>query len=149
MWDETKEKVDTELKQLTSLLEKFERIFNKIAVSEPDAIELSALAAMLHAFYNGCENIFKRIAVEIDHSFPDSPTSHRDLLLQMGNATSVRPAVISLQLLFSLTEYLNFRHVFRHAYTFDLNWQKMSPLVNNCKTIFKELAQELDTFFNK
>jgi hypothetical protein len=32
----------------------------------PTEIELSALAALLHSFYTGVENIFKRVTVELD-----------------------------------------------------------------------------------
>lgn len=32
----------------------------------PNEIELSALAATLHSFYTGIENLFKRVAVELD-----------------------------------------------------------------------------------
>ena len=71
---------------------------------------------MLHSFYSGVENIFKRIALELDGRLPDSSTWHRDLLDAMARQAQNRRAVISESLEDRLKEYLNFRHVFRPAY---------------------------------
>ncbi len=46
----------------------------------PSEIELSALAALLHAFYTGIENIFKRLALELDGTTLSGEAWHRDLL---------------------------------------------------------------------
>ena len=70
---------------------------------------------MLHSFYNGVENIFKRIALELDGQLPNSRTWHRDLLNAMARPGPSRRAVISEELRDHLNEYLNFRHVFRSA----------------------------------
>ncbi len=39
-----------------------------------------------------------------------------------------------------LRPYLAFRHVFRHAYAFDLNWKKMEPLVRELRAVDAWLA---------
>ena len=91
-----------------------------------DVIERSALAAMLHSFYTGIENIFKRVAVEIDGEPPTGDFWHRQLLDRMACPRRDRPAVISKTLKDKLRTYLEFRHVFRHAYTFELRWEKMA-----------------------
>ena len=92
----------------------------RCASATPDAIELSALAAMLHSFYTGIENIFKRIALELDGAMPRGESWHRELLDAMTGPTQARGAVISLPLRGQLREYLGFRHVFRQAYSFQL-----------------------------
>ena len=38
----------------------------KCPTTAPTEIELSALAALLHSFYTGVENVFKRVAMELD-----------------------------------------------------------------------------------
>ena len=45
-----------------------------------------------------------------------------------------------------LQDYLGFRHVFRQAYSFQLDWEKMSPLVLNCEGTLRELEAALDRF---
>jgi hypothetical protein len=42
--------------------------------------------------------------------------------------------------------YLRFRHVFRNAYSFDLDWQKMSPLVLRLEETFQMLEKALNDF---
>jgi hypothetical protein len=39
-----------------------------------------------------------------------------------------------------------FRHVFRNAYSFDLDWEKMSGLVLNCEDVWRRLEAELTAF---
>jgi hypothetical protein len=112
----------------------------------PTEIELSALAALLHSFYTGVENIFKRVAVELDGEPVRGDYWHRELLLRMKSPTAHRPALLSVELHDTLNEYLRFRHVFRNAYSFDLDWQKMSPLVLRLEETFKLLEKALNEF---
>ena len=72
--------------------------------------------------------------------------SHSDLLTVMARPTSSRSAVISEELLETLDAYLDFRHVFRHAYTFDLKWRKMADLVLHCEETLDRLQTELEAF---
>ncbi len=67
MWPETGEKVDLELALLQRLAETHRPLLVKVRSVEPDSIELSALSAFLHALYTGIENIFKRIALEMEN----------------------------------------------------------------------------------
>jgi len=106
--------------QLRRLLDEHRPLLERASRSSPTPVELSALATMLHCFYNGIENILKRAACELDQKVPLGPSWHSDLLGQMSQASGVRPALVSRTLRDRLDEYLGFRHVFRHAYTFDL-----------------------------
>jgi hypothetical protein len=57
----------------------------------------------------------------------------------MKAPTPHRPALLPTELHNTLNEYLRFRHVFRNAYSFDLDWNKMSPLVLRLEITFNEL----------
>lgn len=129
MWDDLREQVQVELEQLTLQLGTYDGLIRKAAQTPPDAIELSALAAFLHSFYTGIENIFKRVAVEIDHALPTGELWHKRLLDAMTTGNNQRGTVISTDLAARLKQYLQFRHVFRQAYTFDLRWDRMRALV--------------------
>ena len=39
-----------------------------------------------------------------------------------------------------------FRHVFRNAYSFDLDWRKMSPLALRLEETFQKLENALNDF---
>ena len=146
MWDKLRKQVAMERQELHRLLEIHSPLVLQCATRPPGAIELSALAAMLHAFYNGIENILKRIAAEVDGRVPGGEFWHRELLEAMTKPNEVRPAAISEALGERLREYLEFRHVFRHAYTFDLRWEKMSALVQGCQDTLASFEVELDAF---
>lgn len=147
VWPETQKRVNLELAILRELLDSYRPLLDKLQESEPDYVEMSALAAMLHSFYTGVENIFKRIATEIDDSLPSGLSSHAALLGQMARPTDLRPAVISDDLRLRLRYYLDFRHMFRHAYTTEMKWPKMADLVLHCEETLDRLQAESEAFF--
>jgi hypothetical protein len=138
--------INVEREQLRRLIEIHRRLLANCASQAPNNIELSALAALLHSFYTGIENIFKRVAIELDGAAPRGEAWHRQLLDSMAAATKDRRALISKSLHETLSEYLAFRHVFRQAYSFDLRWEKMTKLVLNCEETFGRLENELEAF---
>ena len=146
MWHKLAKQINVEREQLRRLIEIHSRLLAICAHQPPNEIELSALAALLHSFYTGVENIFKRVAVELDGEAPRGEAWHRQLLDSMAISTKVRGALISESLRDTLSEYLAFRHVFRQAYSFDLRWEKMSALVINCEATFRRLETELEAF---
>jgi len=146
MWARLRKQVDLEREQLHRLLETHRSLLEKCLSSPPNEIELSALAAMLHSFYTGIENVLKRIAIEVDGASPCGEFWHRELLDAMTRPSNLRPAAISSALRERLSEYLEFRHVFRQAYAFQLNWHKMCSLVLGCEQTLRLLEGELDRF---
>ena len=128
-WDKFRKQQATEREQLQRLLSGMNRLLAQCRTKAPTKIELSALAALLHSFYTGVENIFERVTLELDGEPVQGEAWHRELLLRMKTPTARRPALLPEELHDSLNEYLRFRHVFRNAYSFDLDWRKMSPLV--------------------
>jgi hypothetical protein len=147
MLDKLQKQVAVELEQLNRLLETHRPLLRKCRGTKPDPIELSALAAMLHAFYTGIENILKRVTVELDSNPPTGEFWHRQLLDSVARSGPARPPVISAHLRDLLRNYLYFRHVFRQAYTFELRWEKMAGLVHDCEDTLRELELELRNFF--
>jgi len=146
VWDSLRKQVAFERTQLRRLIDTHRPLLEKCATAPPSEIELSALAALLHSFYNGIENIFKRMALELGERLPSSEFWHMHLLDAMAQATPQRPAVLSPELQRRLKEYMEFRHVFRHAYIFNLRWGQMKPLVLRCEETLALVENELDRF---
>jgi hypothetical protein len=145
-WDKFRKQQAAEREQLRHLVSRIEPLLAKCRDTAPTDIEISALAATLHSFYTGAENIFKRVAVELDGDPTRGDGWHRELLLRMKGATARRRSLLSEELHDTLNEYLRFRHVFRNAYSFDLDWRKMSPLVLRLEKTLQELEVALDAF---
>jgi len=146
--DKLRKQIAVEQEQIGRLLEEHQVLLHKCATEAPDPIERSALAAMLHSFYTGIENVFRRIAIECDGYSPDGDTWHRDLLDAMAQPTERRPAVISQDLHEALRAYLGFRHMFRYAYSINLRWGKMADLVLGVEAVWHQADSELQTFAN-
>ena len=107
---------------------------------------MTILGSVLHSFYNGIENIFDIIAKNIDKNVPTGNKSHQELLHQMASENSIRDEIIDEQLYIKLREYATFRHFYRHAYSFQMNWEKMKPLVQNVHTVWEETKHSIKKF---
>jgi hypothetical protein len=74
-----------EINQVEQLLQSYDLLLKKCRITEPDLIEITAAASVIHSFYNGVENIFLTIAKRIDEQLPQGIQWHRDLLKQMSS----------------------------------------------------------------
>lgn len=131
MDDEIKSKINFEISQIDVLLNKSEVLLKKCMLDEPDFIELSAVGATLHSYYNGLENIFIMINKNIDHQSVENKRWHKELLDLMFVKTQNRNEVLNENLHEPLLDYMSFRHVFRHSYWHTLDWKRLKPLFLN------------------
>lgn len=143
MRDPVRQKLQHEIQQIDQLLESFQPLLNLTEAREPDLVELSALATVLHSFYGGIENIFTTIGKKIDDRIPTGTKWHKDLLTQMSRSTDSREAIINDQQSASLIGYLSFRHFFRNSYAYQLDWDQMRPLVESIAETWEELKAPL------
>ena len=97
-------------------------------------------------FYMGLENIFKRIAEEIDMMVPQGKDWHKDLLHQMAAEYSIRPPVISDRTVETLIQILKFRHLARNIYGFELELEGIVENAQRVYSIYEILSTELKTF---
>jgi len=117
--------------------------------SEPDLIELTALASVLHSIYNGIEKIFVLIAKKVDKDLPEGKQWHKEILIKMTQAGLNRDAVISENLKEKLLPYLAFRHFYRHSYSYVLTWTELEKLVVAVFDVWEETKEELNAFMCK
>jgi hypothetical protein len=146
VWDKLRKQVGVEREQLHRLLAVHRPLLEKSAANPPNDIEVAALAAMLHSFYNGVENMFKRTSLELGDPLPTSEFWHKELLGTMTRPTAHRASVLSPELRDRLKEYMEFRHVFRHAYIFNFRWERMRTLALGREQTLRMLEDELDRF---
>jgi len=146
VWPELKDQIGVEEAQLQHLLELHRPLLEKCRSEEPGPIELSALAALLHSFYTGIENLFGRVAIELDGGVEHGEAWHRRLLQQMAEGNEARPPFISPSVMEQLQPYLQFRHFFRHSYSFQLRWDKLAPLVLQYEETFTAFRDALEAF---
>jgi hypothetical protein len=143
-----KDMINDSILDIDTLFDTYELLFDHVKQKAPDAIELAAIATVIHSFYNGIENVFLLISKNIDKHTPSTDRWHKELLTQMATYTDKRIPVISENSLENLAQYMQFRHFFRHAYSFQLSWDKTSPLVENIQTVWYQTKNELKKFLD-
>jgi hypothetical protein len=90
-------RVQLDIQQIDQLLSTYQELLDQARQRPPNLIEMTAIASVLHSFYNGIENIFLSIARGVDHHVPTGAQWHRDLLIQMSRETENRPLIISIE----------------------------------------------------
>ena len=148
MSSDIKQDILDSVDDIDDLLNLYLLLFERIKQKVPDNIELAALATVLHSFYNGIEGIFLLVSKQIDNETPDDPTWHQSLLNQMITETSKRAYLIDIDTAFKLAPYLKFRHFFRHAYAFMLDWRHMKPLLDNLDAVWTAVKKDIIIFCN-
>jgi hypothetical protein len=144
------EDIESEIKRIERLIENYAPLLKKVKTKKPNFVQLGSLAMLLHSFYNGLENVFTRIAKEIDKKMPTGEAWHNQLLEQMIRPIGKRTqAVLSADTYKDLEEYLGFRHFSRHAYAFDLEWQLMKDLVERIGDVKERTLDEIKSFILK
>jgi uncharacterized protein YutE (UPF0331/DUF86 family) len=103
------------------------------------SLELAGLAALIHNFYNGIENILKQLVNAAGKKLPDGPSWHQDLI-----NIAVNNDMISELTSRKLRQYLAFRHFFSHGYSFELDPKRISNLVKDIKTIYECFRDEIN-----
>ncbi len=137
-----------EIDQIDQLFNAYTELLERSQKSTPNLVEITAIASVLHSFYSGIENIFLSIAKGLDENVPEGSQWHRDLLLRMTQRTPKRIPVISDEMAQKLSEYLGFRHFYRHSYSFFIQWDEVEKLVIPLRNIWTQLKKELSLFID-
>ncbi|MCU0286804.1 MAG: hypothetical protein MUF15_10440 [Acidobacteria bacterium] len=130
------EDIDFELGEIDTLFGLYKKELMNLDES-PNLLELTALASVLHSFYNGIEKILLIIAKSIDKRIPSDINWHKSLLEQMAEENDQRKAVLTYDLKNELLKYLGFRHFFRHSYSFHLKWERLKELIRILPSVWE------------
>lgn len=142
------DRIGQELALLGEVVQRCEGAMARARQNEADReFYVAAAALYLHDFYNGLERLFEAIASEVDGAVPGGSAWHRELLEQMAlPLTDARPAVLTRETVYSLDEYLRFRHIVRSVYAMHLDAERVEMLVFRLRSIYEQVQAELRAF---
>ena len=146
MDDSAKVKIRHEISRIERLLNDASPLIKLCNLKEPDFIEMTAMAQILHSFYNGIESVILLILKNINEKLPNDYKWHKTLFdIAFGqNSTNFRLFHEETKEL--LEEYLSFRHFIRHSYSSELKWKDMKILVENIEDIWKIIRANFENF---
>ena len=133
-------------------LEVLERLWDELESAELgdpeiDRKEIVFVGYQLQGLYNATENIFRNIAETFGSHLDAKSGWHADLLDRMRlDLTPLRPAVIDDTTFDQLNELRRFRHVFRGAYSIELDAERMALVLRKALALRERLPRQIDGF---
>jgi uncharacterized protein YutE (UPF0331/DUF86 family) len=137
-----RERIEAEFENIERVLADLPR---PESLKQLSSLELAGVAALIHNFYNGVENVLKQLVFFKGLIIPDGPSWHSDLI-----ELCVANQIISRSTSEMLKKYLGFRHFFSHAYSFDVDKERIAPLLEKIRDAHKSFVNDIaKTLSNK
>ncbi|MCU4138908.1 MAG: hypothetical protein MW689_000697 [Thermodesulfobacteria bacterium] len=136
-----------EILKIHSLIEKKAEELKRVPNNEDLII---SLAYRLHNLYCAYEDMFKIIARFFENQIEDFSKYHSTLLKRMQlDIEGIRPRLLSEESFKILDELRGFRHVFRHAYSYELEHERVLKLADKASILKKLFQKDFETFKEK
>jgi len=148
-YKELKEDVTDEEKAIDETLERLLKARNEFDSKNRNYLIEPAMGTYLMNFYNGIENILKRITKEYYLTFPKGESWHKELLNLSSNPPAEKIALFNENIEERLHAYRNFRHRFVSGYGFQLKGEKMLELIDNAGPLWIEIKKAISDFWDK
>jgi hypothetical protein len=138
------EEIAVELEALDLTVNELLTLKEDVAHREPTVREKTAAAAFLAQFYNGIENILKRISRFEGVPLPSGETWHIELFQRFCSPSHPElPELFDEALASTLAPYRRFRHVAFHGYGFQMDWSRMAEGAANVQDVFSRVKARL------
>ena len=144
------EEIRIELKSLRIIVDELHSLSEEHTDSEPSLREKTAAGSFLAQFYNGVENILKRISRLRDVELPTGGMSHVELFKKFCEPPFKNlPLVFDGKLEDEFGNYRRFRHIVYHGYGFQLKWEMMKFGVEQIGTVFEQFSKRVSEFIDE
>jgi hypothetical protein len=108
---------------------------------------VESIGFQLHNLYCAFEDLFKLVAETFENHIQDKSRYHVEILKRMTLAIEgVRPPLLSQESFVLLDNLRSFRHLFRHAYSYELDERKMKIVLEDASKLADMYRRDLDAF---
>jgi hypothetical protein len=147
--EELTEQIDIELQSMAKIVEELVSLHQELSHRTPTVREKTAASAFLAQFYNGVENILKRISRFCSVPLPANESWHVDLFKRFCiPAYPPLPGLFDSYLAVKLSAYRKFRHVVHHGYGFQIEWERMREGIEHLEEIFTLFQEKLGEYLS-
>ena len=108
---------------------------------------VESIGFQLHNLYCAFEDLFKLVAETFENHIQDKSRYHVEILKRMTLAIEgVRPPLLSPESFALLDNLRSFRHLFRHAYSYELDERKMRIVLEDASKLSDAYRRDVDAF---
>jgi len=116
-----KVKIEHEISRIEKLMSDLKPLLDLCKIKEPDIVEKTAVAQVLHSFYNGIESIVVLLFKYMNEKLPNDNKWYKTLFEMMFGSNSKNIIMIRKDIKIKFEEYLLFRFFIRYSYSLELN----------------------------
>jgi len=139
-------KIEHEISRIDKLLNDVKPLLDLCKLKDPDIIEMTASAQVLHSFYNGIESIIVLFFKYMNEKLPNDNKWHKTLFEMAYGDNSKNIQIFRNEIKKKMEDYLLFRHFIRHSYSSELKWNQMKPLVIEINEIWEIVKTDFSIF---
>ena len=127
----------------------YERIEQRTGIFRQTAEGVDSMAYQIHNLYSAFKQLFETVVHFFENRLEEE-RYHIDLLRRMRlEIDGIRPALVSDDAFDLLDELRRFRHFFRHAYTAELNPEKLDDLLGKARRLREIHRQDVVKFMDR
>jgi len=123
-------------------------LFNEIKSHKiSDKKDTVYIGFLLHNLYCALEDLMEETAKTFENTLDDTSKYHRELLKKMLlNVRGIRPQLWSGETFSLLDELRGFRHIFRHAYGYELDSKKVFEIQDKIIKNWQKVKKDIEKF---
>ncbi len=137
--------------EIRAQVEEIEGIYARLEdrKRKKDKAAMESVGYQLHNLYCAFEDLFKIVAETFENHIQDKSKYHLELLKRMAiSIEGVRPRLLSQESFPLLDNLRSFRHLFRHAYSYELDERKLKIVLDDAYTLRKIYGIDIEVFLS-
>lgn len=143
------DEVTNEIQYLDITVKSINELNFIIANNEPDVFQKAAMNQFVSEFYNGIENILKRICKFHQVTLPYGDDSHIKLFnLFIINGSDALPVIFHPEIAIEFKQIRKFRHFIIHGYSFKIEWSYIKDSVAKIDSLYQIVKQNITNYIS-
>ncbi len=124
-------------------------LYHQIGDNEPTKHQKAASTQYISQFYNGVENILKRICKFYNITLPTGGDSHINLSKMFSNSEQKPlPLLFDDIIINDFAGMRRFRHFVIHGYAFLIEWDKLKDNIAHIESVYEHFKNNVNKFLN-